>query len=309
MPSFGLPSIPIPPLVATVFAHFPLVTYPSPDLLSTSAPSAPTLWLLGPPPSPTSSSESLDPTCREAQAFARFNDVKVEVRWLSTPAGAVEGILPSLHLPSGDLLSSSEVEAWLANPSTSLSPPPPELSEPEKDPTHQAYSALLSTTLLPAVLSSLYLSPSPPPPVVPTLSRPFLSAYAAYFASLGARRDRIAEVKRLRGGKGGVLSVLDLEEVEREGVETVRALEVKLQAAGGAEGWFGGSPCVLSLRDRARGGGADEVLVRRKPTALDARLYALLSIVMLLPYGPQAPLRQELERSPTLTAWVKRRSS
>ena len=240
MSSFGLPSIPIPPLVATLFAHFPLVTYPSSTLLTTPAPSSPTLWLLGPPPS---SSESLDPTCREAQAFARFRDVKFEVRWLASAAGAVDGVLPSLHLPNGELLAATEVGTWIASHSTSVSPLKP-VAETEKDPTHQAYSALLSTTLLPAVLSSLYLSPTPTLPVVPSTPRPLLSSYAASLAALGARKELIAEVKRLRGEKGGVLSVLDLEEVEREGVETVRALEVKLEAEGGAEGWFGGSAYV-----------------------------------------------------------------
>jgi hypothetical protein len=135
-----------------------------------------------------------------------------------------------LHLPNGELLGKEELGGWIASKSSAA---------PSSDPTHQAYTSLVLTTLLPAVLSSLYLSPTPIP-LTPLRPLPYLSALAASFSAYGQRRERIAEIKRLRGGKVGSRVVLDLEEVERDAVETIEALEVKLKATEGTSAWFGG---------------------------------------------------------------------
>lgn len=109
------------------------------------------------------------------------------------------------------------------------------------EPSHQAYLSLVLTTLLPAVLAALYLSPaSVAPEVVPTVSRPFLSSIAHVYLTWNDRSDRIEEIKRLRGGKSGKAVALDLDEVEREAVEAVDALEVKAQAARSSD-WFDGA--------------------------------------------------------------------
>lgn len=236
----AIPAIPIPTLVATLFAQFPLKTYPAPPT-SALAPPSPTLWLLGPPPPP--STESFDPLCRQAQALARFTSPSspLVIRWLPSPASAPGGTLPALHLPSGALLSTPEVlEHFLPSAPATTPPPGSSPSFPTTpDARHQAFLALLTTTLLPAVLASLYLSPNPPA-VVPQTELPLLSGWAAAWTGVGERRERIDEVLRLRGRKVGVRAVLDLEELEWEGVETLGALEEVVKGPRVGQ-WFGGS--------------------------------------------------------------------
>lgn len=120
------------------------------------------------------------------------------------------------------------------------------------EPTHQAYLALVLTTLLPAVLAALYLAPaSVAPEIVPSVARPFLSAVAHIYLTWNDRSDRIEEIKRLRGGKIGKAVALDLDEVEREAVEAIDALETKTRAASGSD-WFDGARFVSSLAHPAQ---------------------------------------------------------
>ena len=267
-------SIPAP--LARLYAKFPLYEVPAPQG-TTPPPSRPTIWAYGPPPA--GHRESLDPLCRAAQAFARFtltNDAEgaADVRWMDWAGreGAPGGTLPALHTPEGDLLVGDEVSGWVAaqgapakgkkgSGASSLplyralrllaqrltplaaaadAPPP-------SDPSRQAFLALVLSTLLPAVLSALYLSPaSLVPPVVPSRQRPVLAAVAHRYLSWNDRADRIDEIKRLRGGKAGKQAVLDLEEVEREAGETIEALEVKLGDED-PQAWYGGARGVRSL--------------------------------------------------------------
>lgn len=256
-PSLSMPSftVPMPPLISTLFAHFPLVTYPALPPLS-PAPTLPTLWLLGPPPIPSpipspsdaQDLESLDPACREAQALARFHDIVVSIRWFSHPSGAVSERLPNLHLPNGALLNSSEVSTYFSNPTAFDSPPVlTKVGENEKEPTHQAYASLVRTTLAPSIQASIYLSPPLSSlPISPMSPLPLLSSLATYVLALSSKKEKIEEVKKMRGGRVGVRSMLDLEELEREGVETIKAVEVKMGIDGGD--WFGGASYVsLSL--------------------------------------------------------------
>ncbi|GAA5890629.1 hypothetical protein JCM5296_004321 [Sporobolomyces johnsonii] len=287
----------VPSPLAPLYAYFPLVTYSSPnDVGTTPAPPLPTLWALGPPP--TGHRESLDPLCRQAQAWARFSGIQAEPRWLQHGAGAPGGSLPALHLPEGDLLGAEEVGGWIASAAQAGTGKKRSSSgagagaaqddaPPAADPTVQAYSSLVETTLLPAVMAALYLSPSSPPRVVPDPSLPILSAVAAKFLGVAEKRDRIAQVKRMRGGKVGSRVVLDLEEVEREAVEALEALEVKMQATEGRGEWFHGSS---------------------SPSKLDAMLYSLLSIISVLPVsGDGGALRSAFDsRCPALVGWVKR---
>jgi len=111
------------------------------------------------------------------------------------------------------------------------------------DPIVQAYTSLVSTTLLPAVLAALYLLPSTSvsSPVIPQQSLPFLSNLAQKWLGISEKQDRISQVKKLRGGKVGKKTVLDLEEVEREAVEALEALEEKFKEGNGHDQWFLGA--------------------------------------------------------------------
>lgn len=106
--------------------------------------------------------------------------------------------------------------------------------------------------------------------------------------------------------------MLDLEEVEREAEETMRALDAKL---GGADkdAWFGAARCVPPLpflalspllppRSRLT---PPRPPAHSSPSKVDALAYALLSIVSVLPPTCDKVLRPALERCPGLVAWVK----
>ncbi|KAI5476296.1 Glutathione S-transferase, C-terminal-like domain protein [Pseudohyphozyma bogoriensis] len=276
-------SIPFPPFFSALATRFPLHTFASPSYPST--PSSPTLWLLL--PSSSTTHESLDPLSLTAQTYARFLEHSVDVRWLANPAGAVDGQLPSLHLPNGELLGRDEVLNWLKSPWNALGA----LGEKEKDDTapdasHLAFTALVHTTLLPAVLAALYL---PSPSSTSSFSHlPLLSRWAASYAASEDRQSRIAEIQKLRARKVGAGKALDLEEVERDGVETLDALEGKLKGDKVGHAWFGGA---------------------LKPTLLDASIYALVNIILRLPSSPSTQgLRDKVDRCPTLKAWVAAKS-
>ncbi|GAA5892996.1 hypothetical protein JCM8208_004148 [Rhodotorula glutinis] len=288
LPAAAAPSTSsIPAPLAHLYAQFPLYEVPAPQG-TTPAPSRPTLWVYGPPPA--GHRESLDPLCRAAQAFARFSlgGEAAQVRWMDWQGkeGAPGGTLPALHTPEGDLVVGDEVSAWVA---AQGAPQPAKGKKgtdapPPVDPSQQAFLALVLSTLLPAVLASLYLSPpSLVPPVCPSRHRPVLSAIAHRYLSWNDRATRIDDIKRLRGGKLGKGATLDLDEVEREASETIEALEVKLGDED-PKAWYGGAS---------------------SPTRLDALLYALLSIASVLPPSCDKVLRPTLERSPRLLAWVK----
>ncbi|GAA5866606.1 hypothetical protein JCM3774_004028 [Rhodotorula dairenensis] len=275
---FGHSSVPIPSPLAHFYSKFPLVTLPAPEEAYQQVPTQPKIWAYGPPPA--GHSESLDPLCRAAQAYARFAFGGAQVRWLDWDGkeSSPEGRVPALHTPNGDLLTGDELDAWIASHLTGK-------KDASAEPTHQAYLSLILTTLLPAVLAALYLAPaSVAPEVVPSVPRPFLSAVAHIYLTWNDRSDRIDEIKRLRGGKIGKAVALDLDEIEREAVEAIEALETKLRAAPNSD-WF----------DGASG-----------PSRLDALLYALLSIIRILPRACDDALRPALERSPTLLAWTKK---
>lgn len=54
--------------------------------------------------------------------------------------------------------------------------------------------------------------------------------------------------------------------------------------------------------------GADCCPTQREPTALDALVYALLSIVLRQPSATNVPLKDRLERCPTLLKWIETRN-
>ena len=112
---FGRPNVPIPSPLAHFYAKFPLVTLPAPEEAYQQTPTKPKIWAYGPPPA--GHSESLDPLCRAAQAYARFAFGGAETRWLDWDGkeSSPEGRVPALHTPSGDLLTGDELDAWSAS--------------------------------------------------------------------------------------------------------------------------------------------------------------------------------------------------
>ncbi|GAA6028027.1 hypothetical protein JCM8097_001837 [Rhodosporidiobolus ruineniae] len=299
----------IPSPLASIYAKFPLLLL-DPLQSTTPLPSPSRIWALGPPP--TGHSESLDPLCRALQAHARFARIPLDkhTRWVDWDGreAAPGGVLPAVHTERGDLLVGEEVDAWVRREQAAveggagkgskrssggsefstpgLADDAPPSSATALDPTHQAYTALVETALLPAVLSALYLSPSgTAPAVVPRRRKPALSSLVGSVLRWNDRSARIEEIKRLRVGKTGKKAVLDLEEVEREAVEAIQALEVRMKQKEGQGEWFAGSST---------------------PTRLDALLYALLSIIRVLPSSCDQILRPALERCPALVDWVKR---
>lgn len=252
----ALPAVPMPQIVSDIFSQFPLISYPSPNN-TTPPPSKPTLWIKSSLTIKTFSSastsnhsnissptQSLDPYSLQAQTLARFLNVDHETRYLSTSAGAPGGKLPSLHLPNGELLSSTEVIPWLIEKqgkATTISS--------NEDPVHQAFTALVQTSVLPAVLAITNLSPSSSSSKINNVGnlanseeKPFLTGLVESFFAMGERREMISEVKKLRGGSVGTRGVLDLEMVEREAMEALNALESKMKSDGGE--WFGNSKWV-----------------------------------------------------------------
>ncbi|KAK4058525.1 hypothetical protein OIO90_000687 [Microbotryomycetes sp. JL221] len=269
------PTLAMPKVVSSIFGAFPLVTYPSEQPPSSGTPSKPTLWLYGPPPQNNengsngkNASESLDPKCRQAQALARFTGLDCEYKWFQTAAGAPGQTLPSLHLPTGDLLLTDEISKHLTTSSTAKSSNDnpeattssvPGSPDPAADSTVQAFSALLQTALFPAVLAALYLNGSADShsaaAVVPQRQLPIVTSVFMSLTSRQERSQRVAEIKKLRGGKEGARVVLDLEAVERDAVEALGAFEAKMRATEVDGPYFGGqsSPTAAIIRDRTEG--------------------------------------------------------
>ncbi|GAA5831733.1 hypothetical protein JCM3766R1_004998 [Sporobolomyces carnicolor] len=285
----------VPSPLAPLYAYFPLLTVSNDDDATTPAPTKPTLWVLGPPPS--GHKESLDPSSRRVQALARFSNVDFDSRYLADGLGAPGGTLPSLHLPQGDLVETDRVDESILKLATTKPAASDDDDSNNKgdgggdrspaaaDPVVQAYTSLVETTLLPAVVAAVYLVAASTPSVTPALSRPFLSDLAHRWLGIAQRRDLISDVKRLRGGKTGKDVVLDLEEVERDAVEALEALEDKFSQQDKDARWFLGAAT---------------------PSPLDASIYSLLTIISILPAkGDNGVLRTTLERCPTLTRWYK----
>jgi len=257
------PHIAIPPWLQHFNALFPIITYPAAP--TSAPPTIPTLWLLGPPPA--GSAYSIDPECRIAESLAQFAGVEVGVKWLETAAGGVGAKLPNLHLPDGSLLSSADLAAWFLQPesrATAKGANTPAHAPETTDPTYQAFNSLLKSTLLPATLAAVYLSPSPPA-VTPAKALPALSTAAASVTAKLDRRARTAEVQRLRGGKAGFL---DLDELDGEAAQALDAFEAKMRERskeGEIEGWFDGAGSVACAVPPAgfRLCGADCTLGRR----------------------------------------------
>ncbi|CCM02240.1 uncharacterized protein FIBRA_04321 [Fibroporia radiculosa] len=116
-----LPSIPKP--LRQIFALFPLHTHgPVASPYTASPVAAPTLWIHS-PRNDNSDNEDLlsnDVECLKWQAYLALRGLSdVSVRWDVTQDGAIDGLLPNLHVPSkdgeqgGELLPAHLIPGWV----------------------------------------------------------------------------------------------------------------------------------------------------------------------------------------------------
>ncbi len=97
------------------FALFPLHTYPAVDNPYSKKISKATLWIL-PPLQPQTSDLSSDVECLKWQAYLALRGIRdVDLRWDISPEAGLGGHLPTLHLPTGKLLSTEQIPMWADN--------------------------------------------------------------------------------------------------------------------------------------------------------------------------------------------------
>lgn len=103
--------------LAPFFRRFPLHTRPAVSRDSTVS-TRPTLWIAPPTPDivvPSTNLLSADVECLKWQAYIALRDVRTElaVRWDIDPEGAVDGRLPTLFVPPGDVLGPRLIPGWV----------------------------------------------------------------------------------------------------------------------------------------------------------------------------------------------------
>ncbi|KAG8928690.1 hypothetical protein FRC02_006601 [Tulasnella sp. 418] len=113
MSSSSLISLPEP--LRQFFNSFPLYTYSSDDKVNASAtPAKPTLWILPPPKNDEPSRLSGDVECLKWQTYISLRGINdFDVRWDISEDAGIDGHLPSLHLPTAQLLSKFKIPAWV----------------------------------------------------------------------------------------------------------------------------------------------------------------------------------------------------
>ncbi|KAF8891230.1 hypothetical protein BD779DRAFT_1468831 [Infundibulicybe gibba] len=124
----------LPKPLQSLFSQFPLHTYPSipPPSPTAAPPKTPTLLIL-PPRAPAGDTLlSSDVECLKWQAYLALvattaghqtgpRRTRIALRWDVHPDGAVDGRLPNLFLPQGELLPAHLIPAWVAE--RGLAPP------------------------------------------------------------------------------------------------------------------------------------------------------------------------------------------
>ncbi|KZV92181.1 hypothetical protein EXIGLDRAFT_81593 [Exidia glandulosa HHB12029] len=122
-----------PRRLAAFYSHFPLKTLPEVEGRRPSA-ATPTLWIQPAPSSPLSA----DVDCLAAQALLALLGKHVALRTDLTAQGAVDGRLPNLQLPDGQLLPAHAIANWAGAPA--------EVDEA------RAWVSLLRSSIRPALL-------------------------------------------------------------------------------------------------------------------------------------------------------------
>lgn len=120
------------PLLA-FYSHFPLKTLPAVERHENHA-DVPTLWIQ--PPALSTSAWSVD--CLAAQALLALLHKRVALRTDITLQGGVDGRLPTLQLPDGQLLPAHAIANWAGAPA--------------EDDEVRAWMTLLRSTVRPALV-------------------------------------------------------------------------------------------------------------------------------------------------------------
>ncbi|KAJ9094077.1 hypothetical protein QFC21_006178 [Naganishia friedmannii] len=142
----------IPEPISRFYSKFPLVVLPqeTTEASRTQKVGKPVLWVSPPHPSDTSKWASSDPACLRVQLLFLLRGVDVGFReWVNRDA-APDGTLPALQLPTGELLSASEIRQWLDREH----PLPEDVKELNGMPTQDAHTTALAYSHL--VLQKLY---------------------------------------------------------------------------------------------------------------------------------------------------------
>ncbi|KAG8904509.1 hypothetical protein FRB99_001642 [Tulasnella sp. 403] len=102
----------IPEPIRKVFARFPLHTHPPICNPYTKKINRPTLWI-SPPHTFSQNKLSNDVECLKWQAYLALRGLRdFDVRTDITPEAGVDGRLPSLQLPNGQLLGAQKIPTW-----------------------------------------------------------------------------------------------------------------------------------------------------------------------------------------------------
>ncbi|KAF8333952.1 uncharacterized protein EI90DRAFT_490185 [Cantharellus anzutake] len=158
-------SLSIPGPIQKFFSIFPLDVLP--DQLASATPPFPTLWIR--PPASKLSNQSRDVVCLKWQAYLVLRGVRgVQLRWDISDDGAINGRLPSLHLPNGDLLGSGRLPSWADDVQGSNVDPLEGFKNTDLKHESRAWASLLDRNIQAALpqnsenLSRLFQPPLPP---------------------------------------------------------------------------------------------------------------------------------------------------
>ncbi|TRM70498.1 hypothetical protein BD626DRAFT_423358 [Schizophyllum amplum] len=275
------PTVPSPFL--KLFETFPLHQYPPipPPAHLRCTPTAPTLWIH--PPPEESDCLSRDVECLKWQAYLALTHAaarqqrRIALRWDIPAEGALEGRLPNLHLPSGELIPAHDIPSF----------------EEEDEPEWEGYrgpqekdESRAWVELLEGVVHAALILATPPPAFSPIS---LLSAPAPHTINslLPTPAPSIA-----------VSSLLPLTlpvnlplpwvsrkmDRQRDSIFTQYAVAVHaLSERLGTDKWFLGSDA---------------------PTPLDALLFAYLHCILTSPLDKsKRDLREEITKHVNLVAW------
>ena len=100
----------LPEPLRRLFSSFPLHTYPA--VYVSHLPTHPTLWVL--PSKSSSSGISSDVECLRWQTYIILRGISnIRTRTDIVEEAGAEGRLPSLHLPSGELIAAQHIATWI----------------------------------------------------------------------------------------------------------------------------------------------------------------------------------------------------
>ncbi|KAL1660831.1 hypothetical protein GGF50DRAFT_105960 [Schizophyllum commune] len=278
------PTLPSPFL--KLFETFPLHTYPAipPPSHLRCTPSVPTLWIH--PPPEASDCLSADVECLKWQAYlalthaAARQQQRIALRWDIPAEGALEGRLPNLHLPSGDLIPAHNIAAF-EDGALGEEPENEGYRGPQEKDESRAWVELLEGVVHAALIlasppkafSPISLLSSPTPDTIDALlptPAPSIASASLLPLTLPLHLPLPWVSKKMDRQRDSVFTQYAV---------AVHALSERL----GTDKWFLGSDA---------------------PTPLDALLFAYLHCILTSPLDKsKRDLREEITRHVNLVAW------